>query len=129
MNPMLRIIATSLLMLVLGVGCSGSNKDNSSTSDSTFSCSLKRDGELTVCTQYQQLTGVALTSIQSECELRGTEGYSWALTGCPTIAIGSCALAASAQKPAPSTQFYYGTTYASAGVAPRVCEAQAGTFK
>jgi hypothetical protein len=126
---MLHISAASLLMLVLGVGCNSSNKDNSSTSASTYSCSIKRDGELIVCTQYQQLVGVALTSIQSECELRGTEGYSWAVAGCPTSAIGSCALAASAQKPASSTQFYYGATYASGGAATGMCEAQAGTFK
>jgi len=129
MNPMLRISATSLLMLVLGAGCNNSDNNSTTSSTSAFSCSVKRDGELTVCTQYQQLAGSTLTSIQSECELRSTEGYSWAVAGCPSSAIGSCTLLASAQKPAPSTQLYYGATFASDGAAAGMCQAQGGTFK
>jgi hypothetical protein len=128
MNPMFRITAGSLLMLVLGAGCNNSNK-NSSSSASTFSCSFKKDGELALCTQYQELTGSTLTSIQSECELRSSEGYSWAVAACPASTIGSCSLAASAQKAAPSTQFYYGSTFGSAGTAEGMCQAKDGTFK
>ncbi|MDQ3230268.1 MAG: hypothetical protein M3Q07_00480, partial [Pseudobdellovibrionaceae bacterium] len=90
MNMLLRITKGSLLLLVLSAGCNN-DKSSSTPSASTFSCTYKKAGELTLCTQYQALTGSTLTSIQSECELRGSEGYSWAVAACPARIIGSWA--------------------------------------
>ncbi len=127
MNPMLRVSAALILMLAMG--CNNDKSSSPSSNASTFSCSYSKSGDLTLCTQYQDLSGSTLTSIQSECELRSTEGYSWAVAGCPANSVGSCALAASTQRPAAHTQFYYGAGFSSGGAAAGMCQQQGGTFK
>jgi hypothetical protein len=113
-------------ILMLAMGCNNNDKDSNSSTASTFSCSVSKSGELTLCTQYQELSGSTLTSIQSECELRSTEGYSWAVAACPASTIGSCSLPASTQRPAAHTQYYYGAGFSSGGAAAGMCTQQTG---
>lgn len=127
MNPILRLSA--VFIMVLAMGCNNDKNSSTSSNASTFSCSVSKSGELTLCTQYQDLSGSTLTTIQSECELRSTEGYSWAVAACPASTIGSCSLAASTQRPAAHTQFYYGAGFNSGGAAAGMCQQQGGTFK
>lgn len=126
MKLMIRLSA--IFLLALTTSCNNSDKSSNPADASTFSCSVKKDGELTLCTQYQDLSGTTLTGIQSECELRSNEGYSWAVAACPASTIGTCSLPTTAQKPAPGTQYYYGVGFGS-GAAAGMCDAQGGTFK
>lgn len=130
MNRALQLSLAFSMLLPLW-GCNNSDKDSNSKTASTFSCSVTRSGALSLCTQYQDLSGQTLATIQSECELKSTEGYSWAVAACPgnSVGNGTCSLPASAQRPAVGTQFFYGAGFASAGTASGMCEAQGGTFK
>lgn len=130
MKHLLQLFIGSFAVLVFSVGCRNSgNSNSSSASNGATSCSYKKEGTLVICTQYQDLSGSALAAIQSECELRSAEGYSWSVASCPNSTVGTCSLAATAQRPATSTQYYYGTAFSDAGTASGMCNAQGGTFK
>jgi hypothetical protein len=124
-------LSLTLSLLLPLWGCNNNDKDSNSTTVSTFSCSVTRSGALSLCTQYQDLSGQTLTTIQSECELKSTEGYSWAVAACPgnSVGGGTCSIPASTQRPAVGTQYFYGSGFASAGTAAGMCDAQGGTFK
>jgi hypothetical protein len=130
MKRLLRLSMTLSLLLPLW-GCNNSDKDSDSKTASAFSCSVTRSGALSLCTQYQELSGQTLATIQSECELKSTEGYSWAVAACPgnSVGGGTCTIPASAQRPAVGTQYFYGSGFSTAGVASGMCDAQGGTFK
>lgn len=130
MNRVLQCSLAFSMLLPLW-GCNNNDKDSNSKTASAFSCSVTRSGALSLCTQYQDLSGQTLATIQSECELKSTEGYSWAVAACPgnSVGNGTCTLPASAQRPAVGTQYYYGSGFASAGTASGMCDAQGGTFK
>jgi hypothetical protein len=126
MNLMFRFSAAFFLMLL--AGCNNDKGSDSKTA-STFSCSVSKNGELTLCTQYQDISGSTLTTIQSECELQRDQGFSWAVAACPASTIGSCTLKASTQRPAPHVQYFYGAGFASGGAAAGMCQQQDGEFK
>jgi hypothetical protein len=126
MNPILRL--TVIPALMLNLSCNNDKNSDSKTA-STFSCSVSKSGELTLCTQYEGISGSTLTTVQSECELQKDMGYSWAVAACPASTIGSCSLKASPQRPAPHVQYFYGAGFASGGAAAGMCQQQGGEFK
>jgi hypothetical protein len=117
----------AILPLAFMAGCNNSDKNSSKNDASTFSCSVKRSGELLTCTQYQDLSGTTLTAIQSECELRSSEGFSWAVAACPATTVGTCELPVTTQKPAVGIQHFYGAGFGG-GAAEGMCAAQDGKF-
>jgi hypothetical protein len=121
---------STILLLALTAGCNNSDKNSSKADAGLFSCSVTRNGELLTCTQYKDLSGTTLTAIQSECELRSNEGYSWAVAGCPTnTTVGTCELPTTPQKPAVGIQHFYGAVFsADEGIAAEMCRQQGGSF-